>query len=100
MTQLRLFDLPALRAGDVHCVDCGVDTIKADEFYMVHDAVWPLHPRDGMLCIGCLEQRIGRRLVPADFTDALINRCAASSRLRSRLECGLRDPRHSQVYLH
>jgi hypothetical protein len=28
---------------------------------------------DGMLCVGCLEYRIDRRLQPGDFTDAPVN---------------------------
>jgi hypothetical protein len=74
------------RARDVHCVECGVHTINAREYYMVRDDVWPLEPRGGMLCVGCLEERIGRRLVPTDFTDAAINYVGGDSpRLRARL---------------
>lgn len=40
---------------------------------MVHGEVWPIGPREGMLCIGCLESRIGRNLTPADFTSFPIN---------------------------
>ena len=41
-----------------------------------------------ILCIGCLERRIGRRLCRADFTDLLINdpnRYRLSDRLLDRL---------------
>lgn len=84
--QLRLFDMPASRAGDVHCVDCGTDTHEAGETYMVRGDVWPLDALGGMLCVGCLEHRIGRRLVPADFTDVPLNDSGGSARLRSRRE--------------
>jgi hypothetical protein len=63
--------------ADFRCVDCGDDTYASGEYYMVHD--WVLReeagmaPLGGMLCIGCLEERIGRRLRPADFTDVPIN---------------------------
>jgi hypothetical protein len=56
------------------CLDCKEETSfradKADEWYMVHDALWlQAHPaREGKLCIGCLEQRLGRRLKAEDFT--------------------------------
>ena len=30
----------------------------------------------GMLCVGCVEERLGRRLQPDDFTDAEINQHA------------------------
>lgn len=58
------------------CVDCKVNTAANDEYYMVHSHVWKqtgLGPHGGMLCIGCLEERIGRKLTSADFTDAPIN---------------------------
>ena len=67
-----------------NCADCGIGTITLGEWYMVHDDVWeqawagrrkPWHCLDGqeVLCIGCLEQRLGRALVASDFTDAPIN---------------------------
>jgi hypothetical protein len=63
------------------CVDCGIDTCPLGwdgeaEFYKVHDAVWAevgMVSNGGMLCVGCIEQRLGRRLTPDDFTDAPIN---------------------------
>jgi hypothetical protein len=78
--------------GRFACIDCGVDTRSAtgiDEYYAVHDDVWAatgLAPRDGMLCIGCLERRIGRRLEPKDFDmKAPINHSGGGSeRLQSR----------------
>lgn len=84
------------------CRDCGIDTAPCTgrrgcrhkgrwEYYMVVEAVWvaaggmaeaelvrqffslglsaPRH----ILCIGCLERRIGRPLLALDFTDASIN---------------------------
>jgi hypothetical protein len=44
----------------------------------------------GMLCIACLEKRLGRQLTPADFTDALVNRLEfqMSNRLRHRTGLG------------
>jgi hypothetical protein len=91
--------MPACRYGsDVHCVDCGVDTLDVGEFYMVRADVWPLDPLGGMLCVGCLERRIGRRLVPADFTDCPLNRARGSSeRLRSRLGGGAGRTCHTDV---
>jgi len=60
---------------------------------MVTDQVWEssgLAGDDGMLCIGCLEGRLGRMLHARDFTDAPINQLAdmtddASARLLNRL---------------
>jgi hypothetical protein len=44
---------------------------------MVRDEVWEAASRDGhlarILCIGCLEQRLGQRLAPNDFSELGIN---------------------------
>lgn len=56
------------------CVDCNRDTHL--EHYFVKNEVWrglARMPEHGMLCVGCLELRIGRKLLPTDFTDAHIN---------------------------
>ena len=72
------------------CVDCkqNVGPLGLDEIYMVQDSLWALArmtPTGGMLCIGCLELRIGRRLVAGDFTDCPLNRePSMSQRLRQR----------------
>jgi hypothetical protein len=72
---------------DFSCRDCGVDTSKNGEYYMVTNQVWSLAKLGrGMLCIGCLESRIGRQLKPADFMDAYINhKIIQSERLKNRL---------------
>jgi hypothetical protein len=70
------------------CVDCGADT--SDEYYGVHDAVWlaaNMAVDGGMLCIGCLETRIGRNLTAVDFIDAPINEIfPQSARLQQRMQ--------------
>ena len=60
------------------CADCGVDT--AGEYYMVKKEIWthawagrPKPPGHQILCIGCLEKRIGRTLTKYDFTDTPVN---------------------------
>jgi hypothetical protein len=65
----------ARRAREKLCLDCDIDTIAIAEYYVVEEAVWlQANPGSkGMLCIGCLEVRLGRRLTPADFTDSPIN---------------------------
>lgn len=74
------------------CVDCPDNTCDIDEYYMVHDHLWAeacMGPDDGMLCIGCLESRLGRRLVASDFTPYPVNVDPAfvrSARLVSRLQ--------------
>jgi hypothetical protein len=79
------------------CADCGGGT--HGEWYMVKESVWQLAwigrrksyhgkiPGQEILCIGCLENRIGRTLTRQDFTDAPINNPNShiSRRLRDRL---------------
>jgi hypothetical protein len=82
------------------CADCGVGTNTNGEWYMVKKSVWQLAwigrrksyhgkiPGQEILCIGCLENRIGRTLMRQDFTDAPINDpndSHISRRLRDRL---------------
>lgn len=75
------------------CAVCGVDTQRAAEQYMVHDQLWaaagmPSEQGWHYLCVGCLEQRLGRTLTPADFTDVPLNDPAGhphSPRLLDRL---------------
>jgi hypothetical protein len=59
------------------CKDCGTNTSAINEYYMVHDELWRasgLSKDCGMLCIACLEARIGRTLSARDFTECPINR--------------------------
>lgn len=74
------------RYGNLHCIDCDVNTEDIGEYYMVHVGVWPkeIGPHNGMLCIGCLEKRIGRQLTPEDFTLCPLNTFPGSERLESR----------------
>jgi hypothetical protein len=58
------------------------------EYYSLLDDVWKetgLGPRDGMLCIKCVEKRIGRRLKSTDFEDVLINKLEHSWNQKSDL---------------
>ena len=86
-----------------NCADCGVGTNTLGENYVVHDEIWqqawagrlkPWHELDGqqILCIGCLDKRIGRTLVSCDFDiDAPINdpnQPDISDRMRDRLTNG------------
>lgn len=83
---------PADTMDEFNCLDCHRNTSQMNEYYMVQFHLWhefvPEH--NGMLCIGCLERRMGRELVGKDFTDAPINEYEhpifrQSERLRSRL---------------
>jgi len=56
------------------CLDC--DTPTGGECYMVQNALWAaagMEPEGGLLCIECLEKRLGRELTGVDFTDVPIN---------------------------
>jgi hypothetical protein len=48
-----------------------------DEYYAVHDHIWrravERSQRHGMLCLSCLERRLGRGLQPEDFKAAPVN---------------------------
>lgn len=91
------FDALAEEGRGVRCHDCGMDVAPCDpdgyavdgwEGYMVHDHVWEAAAGEGHLCVGCLEARLGRRLVVQDFTDCPLNTDPdepRSERLRGRL---------------
>ena len=55
------------------CLDCKVDTGKIKEHYFIKTDVWLSVAQNGMLCINCLENRLGRKLNKHDFTDCFIN---------------------------
>lgn len=75
--------------GEVECVLCGVDTTAINEYYMINNDLWKQYgAHSGMMCIGCLEERLGRKLTKDDFSDALLNsdfRFQRSERLADRL---------------
>jgi hypothetical protein len=60
------------------------------EHYFLNTELWlsVVGSKVGMMCIGCFEDRLGRLLVPDDFTDASINNPkyeAKSTRLMERM---------------
>lgn len=63
------------------CRDCSTDVQPRNaphQWYAVHDSVWieeaGMNPFGGVLCIDCLEARLGRPLTGADFpADVEIN---------------------------
>lgn len=75
------------------CLDCSVSTLDNKEYYMLKFGLWKLiHPKNsGMLCIGCVEKRLGRTLTSSDFLDCPLNDMKrevigfASDRLYNRL---------------
>ena len=76
------------------CMDCMRDTREMHEYYMVTEDLWDKATRNnlqdflGMLCVECIEKRIGRELEPNDFILCplnLQNIDKGSYLLRSRL---------------
>jgi len=63
--------------GKYDCIDCGSNTRGIDEYYMIQFDLWkefvPENNSDTMLCLGCLEKRLGRELTPEDFLDCPLN---------------------------
>lgn len=58
------------------CADCGMKTIDSNEYYMVTQSCWAragMKGRSGMLCIGCLESRLGKQLTPQNFAECPLN---------------------------
>lgn len=57
------------------CLDCHVDTGAIHEYYMLKNELWGrVNPAlSGMLCLDCVEKRLGRPLFPVDFVDSPIN---------------------------
>lgn len=74
------------------CADCRRDVrpgVGIDEQFMVQNELWALateaRPAD-FLCVGCIENRIGRRLRRHDFTGAPLNfDIGKSDRLHRRI---------------
>lgn len=93
LTKLQLAQLAAEALDDIGCFDClwcGTDTGNIGEYYMVRNEIWQLYgpKRRGMLCIGCLENQMGRTLQPGDFTESILNdpnKRHISDDLRNRL---------------
>jgi hypothetical protein len=72
------------------CLDCGVDTGRIGEHYMLIDSTWTLTGlgKIGMLCVEHVESRIGRKLMSSDFNDSYLNNARTgiiSQRLANRM---------------
>jgi hypothetical protein len=85
------------RHEEARCNDCGVITTPRPpedgnwEWYMVTDEIWAeagmSDYNSGFLCIGCLEQRLGRTLTRDDFHKSSginFSSALASPRLQDR----------------
>lgn len=72
------FPFGATPTTDFSCDGCGVDTKLIGERYMLQHHVWnfvnePPFPWARLLCIGCVELRLGDRLRALDFLDCPLN---------------------------
>jgi hypothetical protein len=79
------------RYARFECEACG--RFCRDEYYMLRTELWRKVCRSNhMLCIGCVEDRLGRKLVPTDFnlkeTLASATQFPPSRRLKQRLDIG------------
>ncbi len=77
-----------LDLSPLDCSHCGMNTLE--EYYAVLDSVWESAGLDEeVLCVGCLERRLGRILISEDFNkEAPINSfdfSFMSDRLKKRL---------------
>lgn len=57
------------------CKDCGKNTrIDDKDYYMINDVLWKIYGvGEGMLCMDCMEKRIGRKLIAMDLTMCPLN---------------------------
>lgn len=83
----RELPLVELCSDTMPCEDCRESTSDLCEYYMVRDNLWDAYGcGSGYLCIGCLEDRVGRKLESRDFTGCNLNIACEndSDRLRDR----------------
>lgn len=53
------------------CQDCSTDNM---DYYMITEDLWDKYGCDDrMLCLDCLQKRMGRGLVISDFTNCIVN---------------------------
>jgi hypothetical protein len=85
------------------CVDCGKDTgAPSGEYYSVGDDVWAasgLAPNGGMLCLACLERRIGRPLTMEDFAALVPSASAWERHIAARARCADPVPEQLEICL-
>lgn len=77
-------------------MDCGKDTLESSEYFHLKDSIWRrINPLIiGMMCLECVEDRLGRPLCRADFSSAPVNgrhakSCPALAERLARIESEL-----------
>ena len=75
------------------CYDCGECTQCEAEYYMLKDEVWysamTARSKPSILCVGCVESRLGRLLTKDDFSAVPLNEMPfwpRSEKLSARLK--------------
>lgn len=62
---------------DSKCMDCKIETMRNNNYYMIHNELWNKFATadgKGFLCVECLEKRMGRKLTKEDLTDCIANK--------------------------
>jgi len=60
--------------NDLHCYECNRNLEEIKQYFMIKNHLWRSYGvGDNFLCMDCLEQRIGRRLLLDDFTFCTTN---------------------------
>ena len=82
--RLTLNGIPFIQTK-IDCQDCGHRDHQCILDYVVVDEVWQqvADPLDGILCLSCLEDRLGRGIREEDLKDIPVNRT-----LRRGIEIG------------
>ena len=59
------------------CKSCGKNThLDPKDYYMLTFELWDkIGCGDGMLCIGCVEKKLGRKLEARDLLECPLNEC-------------------------
>jgi len=56
------------------CDDCGKTVIDRADYYMIKDELWSEFGNEkGMLCLACMEKRLGREITHDDLTNCAVN---------------------------
>jgi hypothetical protein len=78
------------------CMDCGKNTFdNPADYYMLRNRLWrtlvPRSQRHGMLCLACVELRLGRSLLPNDFRNSRDDEADPTDGPMTRADYGIID---------
>lgn len=73
------------------CNDCQKET---DDSYMIHNELWAsLGLTHGIMCVLCLEKRLGRQLTASDFSNVMLNDMAKNWKFKDPTKINLAKDR-------